>query len=407
MRFRKLALTTAATTVALAATMMSLGRVSASDHADTAENFNRIGADLTDVFMFPNPTDPSRVVLVMDSHGLIPAGQGGNVVFDPNVLYQFKIDNTGDFVEDLVIQFRFRGTGKNQEVFVSGPHRPLVTGTVSLFGTPREHVGTINHPFQLAGGIEVFAGVRSEPFFFDLNRFFAAFPDRMTPLTGQQVNFPSIMAANTPQVSGFRPPGQAKDFLIDLNVMSIVVELPKAMLGQGLIRLWETTSLPVDQAAGLFTQQDRLARPVVNEVLATVTDRRHEVNNKDNPTDDHGQLFNDIEIYLTFPAGRSPAIRTVIKSVLVPDVMTADLSQNVTKASYLGVETAGATGSKFGGRALTDDVVDTSLGIIFGRTVPALGLAPDDGNEIPSFTTDNIGPHTDFLPAFPYLGNPH
>jgi hypothetical protein len=32
-----------------------------SDHADAAANFNRIGADLTDVFIFPSSTEPSRV----------------------------------------------------------------------------------------------------------------------------------------------------------------------------------------------------------------------------------------------------------------------------------------------------------------------------------------------------------
>ena len=58
-------------------------------------------------------------------------------------------------------------------------------------------------------------------------------------------------------------------------------------------------------------------------------------------------------------------------------------------------------------RALTDDVITTSLGIIFGNTIPALGLAPDDGNEIPSLTTDNVGPGgKHFLTTFPYLGNP-
>jgi hypothetical protein len=379
----------------------------ASDHADTAENVNRIGADLTDVFVFPNPSNAANVVLVMDSHGLIPAGQGGNVSFDPQVLYQFKIDNTGDFVEDLVIQLRFVGVGPNQRVLVSGPTRPFLDGTMTVLTRPYPVVGTINTTFSPAAGIKVFAGVRSEPFFFDLNAFYAALPDRMTPLTGHQVDFPSINAANTPQTGGFRPAGQAMDYLSNLNVMSVVVELPKAMLGNGVIRVWETTSLPTGAPNFAYVQQDRLARPVVNEVLATVSFRRHEVNNKDNPTDDAAQLKTDIESFLTVPAGRSAAIKNVIEAVLVPDVLVADLSQNATKAAYLGVETGGATGSKFGGRALADDVVDISLGVVFGNTVPALGLAPDDGKEIPSFTTDNVGPHTDYLDTFPYLGNPH
>lgn len=157
-----------------------------------------------------------------------------------------------------------------------------------------------------------------------------------------------------------------------------------------------------------YVQTDRLARPVVNEVLATFANNRHLINDTDNPTDDKNQLANDIQGFMTSPAGRSQATTDVVKSVLVPDVMVADLSQNGT-AAYLGSETGGATsktGSKFGGRALNDDVVDTSLGIIFGSTVSDLKLAPDDKKEIPTLTSDNVGAHSDYTATFPYLGAP-
>ena len=88
--------------------------------------------------------------------------------------------------------------------------------------------------------------------------------------------------------------------------------------------------------------------------------------------------------------------------------MVADLSQNSTTAAYLGSETAGATGSKFGGRALKDDTVDISLGVIFGGTVHALNPAiADDGKEIPTLTSDNVGSGAkNYLSTFPYLGTP-
>src|SRR5262249_9869116 len=201
----------------------------------------------------------------------------------------------------------------------------------------------------------------------------------------------------------------------------IVVELPRAALAPpgklpGVIRLWETTSVFSGAPNFEYTQLDRLARPVTNEALATVTDRRHQHNDQDNPTDDANAttgLITDIDAFLQFPAGRSPQIRKVIESVLVPDVMVADLSQ-AGPASYLGYEvtkvTSGGMRSAFGGRALTDDVIDISLGIIFGNTVPALGLAPDDGAELPSFATDNVGydPGTKkTLNSFPYVGTPN
>src|SRR5437764_8300211 len=85
---------------ALVATGVGLfgARSLASDHADTADLVNRLGADLTDVFIFPSPANPDNVVLVLDAHGIIPAGVT-DVSFDPRVLYQFKIDTSGDAVE--------------------------------------------------------------------------------------------------------------------------------------------------------------------------------------------------------------------------------------------------------------------------------------------------------------------
>ena len=156
----------------------------------------------------------------------------------------------------------------------------------------------------------------------------------------------------------------------------------------------------------VFQQVDRLARPVVNEVFATVANNRHQTNNQIAPTQDPAQLANDIQGFMTGTAGRSQAITDVVKAVLIPDVMKANL--NATgPATYLGVETNGATGGTFGGRKLTDDVVDASLGVVFGNTIPALGLAPDDNKEIATLTTDNVGSQgKQFTNTFPYLGAP-
>jgi hypothetical protein len=171
----------------------------------------------------------------------------------------------------------------------------------------------------------------------------------------------------------------------------------------GVIGVWATTSVA---SGNQFQQMDRLARPVVNEVFATVANNRHKVNDEDGPSNDINELKNDIDSFLISPANRSVATRNVIEAVLVPDVLKVDLSKS-DSAAYLGVETGGATGGFFGGRKLQDDVVDISLGIVFGSTVSDLGLAPDDGNELTSFTTDNVGDGgKHFLNTFPYLGAP-
>ena len=79
----------------------------------------------------------------MNVHPLIPTGGSAGVSFDPTVLYQFKIDNTGDAKEDLVIQARFQGTGPTQHVIISGPVAPDLVGTQSHAQAPDAVVGQI------------------------------------------------------------------------------------------------------------------------------------------------------------------------------------------------------------------------------------------------------------------------
>ncbi len=393
--------------VAVAAPALLIRPGISSDHADTPQIAANPGTDITDVYLFPSPKDSGKVVLAMNVNPLIGPGQGGSAYFDPNVLYQFKIDNTGDAVEDLVIQARFTEKGPNQKVMLYGPYTPSMTGSENLQLRNRPLTGKINRENNALRGIKFFAGAREDSFFFDLERFFAIFPDRATPLSGVEVADP-----NTPQLTSWRPVGQAVDFLSNggYNVLSIVVELPKGLLkgrsgpseDRNIISVWTTTSVP---NGGLWTQRDRLARPVVNEVFATVANNRHKINNEASPIQDASQLRNDILSFMTFPAGRSEAIRNVIAAVLVPDMLTANLRGQ--GAAYLGHETGGATGGTFGGRALSDDVVDISLGVVFGTTISDLGLAPADGNQIPTLITDNVGPGgKQFTNKFPYLGAP-
>ena len=215
-----------------------------SDHADTVESVNKPGIDLTDLHIFPGQ-NPANVVLALSVHPLIPAGQGANVSFDPDVLYQFKIDTTGDYVEDLVIQAKFTGTGPNQTVQIAGPVKPSRLGSKTLFETPYATTGTLNQmDFTPTPGMRVFTGARADSFFLDLNQLGAILPDRLSALDPSKRK-DTIREANTPQQTSFRAPGQAEDFFKDLNLLAIVVELPKSRLingGNGKINVWETAS---------------------------------------------------------------------------------------------------------------------------------------------------------------------
>lgn len=227
-----------------------LTRAHGSDHADTPAIAAAPGTDLTDVFIFPSPTNNNNVVLTMCVHPLIPSGAGLMTYFDPNVLYQFKIDNVGDNVEHYVIQAKFVGTGSAQQVQISAG-APARTGTVTTQLKPDSVVGTINTPFTTSGGMKVFAGGREDPFFFDLAQFLTIFPDRANPLGATFTNTAGTSVSTTPadpdmpMAGTFRAAGQAQDFLKGLNVLAIVVELPKSQLigsNNGKIGLWCTTS---------------------------------------------------------------------------------------------------------------------------------------------------------------------
>jgi hypothetical protein len=77
------------------------------------------------------------------------------------------------------------------------------------------------------------------------------------------------------------------------------------------------------------------------------------------------------------PKGQYTAAQALaIAQILLPDILTFDYSNS---SGYLN------------GRRLQDDVIDISLNLVSNGAI----------------TTDNVGPHTDYLADFPYVGRPH
>lgn len=211
-----------------------------SDHQDTPDVELNPAMDMTDVYAFPGSA-AGRIVLVLNSWAALTPAQTLTTYFDPNLLYQFKIDNTGDGIEDKVIQVTFRGTGSNQTVEVRGPVAPPVLGAMmnKVASAQPTVSGRFNTVLGSSTGMQVFAGPRDDPFFIDLEQFFRIIPDRK-PVTGPLSQLP-----DNPTASAFRPAGSAVDFLKGFNVMSIVVELATADLtagGNAKIGIWGSIS---------------------------------------------------------------------------------------------------------------------------------------------------------------------
>jgi len=201
------------------------GALYASDHIDSPTVKGQ-STDITDLYVF-QAQDANNLVFVGNTQGLLAPSATGAAAFDPNTLIEFKIDNNGDNVEDLVIQAIY----KDGKINIYGPVVPSMTGTVSkiegnatasvtvtAYGASSPTIGTSG------SGLKVFAGPRDDPFFFDLDQYHA------------------IIAGTAP---GFNNPG--KDTFAGTNVMSVVVEVPKSLLKatSGKINVWLTTKKKV------------------------------------------------------------------------------------------------------------------------------------------------------------------
>jgi hypothetical protein len=267
-----------------------------SDHQDTYSLATRANTspDITDVYVFPSPSNSANVVLAMDVSPLIPAGMGTSYSFDPTVMWQFKISHgtSAGGPEDQVIQFGVTGTGSSQVITMYGPAAPTQVGVSNTFVPTISGSFTYNKATQLTNGIKAFAGPRADPFYFDLFGFFAflgdrnwgvhtsqtdsdspyiplyngdangnanAAPEKYSPTYDKSENpanptfngfaAGTMSGANSPlgnYACSANPATNTLTALGGFNVLSFVVEIPKSMLTAGYtsstIHVWATAS---------------------------------------------------------------------------------------------------------------------------------------------------------------------
>ena len=66
-------------------------------------------ADITDWFTFLSPEHPDRVIMILNVDPFLEPSNGPNYFpFDPNVLYQIKVDNDNDAYPNVVFNIRFK-----------------------------------------------------------------------------------------------------------------------------------------------------------------------------------------------------------------------------------------------------------------------------------------------------------
>src|SRR2546428_218834 len=334
----------------------------AADHLDAPNLAAREDADINDVYVF-QASDPSRTVIAVTTSPA--AGVIGPIDYATNVRYKISVDRDGDAVPDLAYVFDFDAPSGGTQSYTVTRYKGENARTLEhgkVLGTGMRGEATPLKEHSLA-----FAGLRADPFFFDLNAF-------------KHV----VLGANNGR-TGFcdQAGGAGIDFFAPLNTNAMVLEVPDRKLGKQ-IGVWATT---IDRESGdresgdreSGQQLDQMGRPAINTVFNhTVADK--EAFNVTPPGQQRtalgGRFRTNVITTLQALGGYDASTAAGIADLLLPDVLTYD--------------TATAAAGPLHGRPLADDVIDVELGLVTHGAIK----------------TDCVGPHT-YLTTFPYLNVPH
>ncbi len=299
--------------------------------------------DITDIYAFQKPDDmeAGKSILIMNVN---PAAPAFAKAFRDGAVYRLNIGAGGNGVALRSFDVTFSKpalngsqTAKVQMAVGGGSPTTIFEGAPVSFGA--QPLITVEGPFKF------FAGLRSDPFFFDLLGFL------------QGLSF------------------TGKDFFVGLNVFGIVLEVPNRALGaNSKIGVWAQTL--VDDSI-----IDQMGRPAINTVFNSGVDKNtfNQTPPDKQPTTLTSAGISFLKSFTNVLSGapfNNPTNAASLAGILLPDVLTYDFSSS---AGFLN------------GRKLADDVIDAELQLLTGN--PAAG--------------DGVGAHTDYLDHFPYLGKPH
>lgn len=231
--------------LALASVLLSMGlsnsHVTASDHDDGTTDMKTANTNLTDLYVFteksqnPNATG-DNLIFVMNSNPRSVARQ--NYYFNTGARYEFhvtRVSNNDDAPtgqEDVLMRYEFGApdANKQQSITVTAILDGQTLSSSSALTTPLD-APPVNNAMTLGQQkLTVFAGLREDPFFFDVEQYFRVRDAAAKGKAGSVV---------------FRKPGL--DFTAGYNVLSIVTRIPRAFL-QGSsaatsFDVWETISV--------------------------------------------------------------------------------------------------------------------------------------------------------------------
>ena len=293
--------------------------------------------DLTDVFVFKSSDNPvTKTVLIIDSNPTsapppIPAPTTGPE-FYPGAVYRINIDTDGDAHADVAFTFTFsayeNGTQTGTAWYATGTQarQPEPAGEQLTDSLPVSFDGTAR-PVQ-AGTIRLSAGLRSDPFFADVEG----------------------------ALHGFAWTGH--DDFAGNNVDSIALEVPSDMLGDGPIGVWASISRRRD---GVLEQMDRGGNPTINPFINP--DGEKNLYNSRQPADDVANYLEPWSKILENAAATRPKQAKAAALQVLPDILHYDRTKPATYPN---------------GRVPTDDVYSMRFAWLSNGKIPPTGLKPHD-----------------------------
>jgi Domain of unknown function (DUF4331) len=369
----------------------------ASDHDDGEVDTKGRNLSLTDLYAFrekdQNPgAATDDLMLVMNTNPRSVARQ--QYFFSTNARYEFKLtrvadkDATPTGQEDVTLRFEFAAPNaqNQQQIKFTVIQDGKEISATNLRTTPLNASRPMVNELAANGSkLAVFAGLREDPFFFDVEQFFRV----------------RAGALGTGPAVGFRPANQALDFAKGYNVNAIALRIPRKFI-QGATNattfdIWETISVR-DPGTGKYQQVERLGRPGINEGLIT-SNNLLGIFNSVPPTADLSPAAAPIgaEATKTLKAlGNNDERAKALLTAFLPDVMRIDTTAPSGFANALN-----AKGSPIRGRLFKDDTIDTVL------TVLTNGAVKSDNVSYEGTPGNPAQGHRPLLTSFPYLALPN
>ncbi|MDX1459798.1 MAG: DUF4331 family protein [Xanthomonadales bacterium] len=349
----------------------------AADHLDGPLVSDDRTADINDVYAFINPNDPGELILAATVFPLA----GSSSQFSDAVEYRFNIESSAAPLTagtDHQVNCRAMGKRKLQSMRCSLAGTDTVAGQLNLIN--------VNDTQDL----RLFAGLRDDPFFFDLIAF-------QEPLAGSG--------------DGFTDPGE--DFFAPLNTLAIVVGIELGLVtangSEPYLAVYGSTHRSdggplkgsAENGASNTMQIDRMGRAAVNTALIdpyslTTDPALKDVYNTSESRADWSAFVPEIQANLEFFDSLDGAMNTAIPPAALAPLLADDRllvdTQFATCDSYLSVELTllGVFLNQCGGRALAHDVIDDTFALVIGSPV-----------------SDNVGNDDNAdLNVFPFVGDP-